>query len=34
MEIGEEGAVYLGKSGLDILGVREGEKIEVRKIQT
>jgi hypothetical protein len=33
MEIGEEGAVYLGKSGLDILGVREGEKIEVRKIQ-
>jgi N-methylhydantoinase B len=33
MEIGEEGAVYLGKSGLEILGVREGEKIEVRKIQ-
>jgi hypothetical protein len=33
IEIGEEGAVYLGKSGLEILGVTEGDRIELRKIQ-
>lgn len=29
----EEGVVFLGKSGLEILGVREGDRIEVRQIQ-
>jgi N-methylhydantoinase B len=29
----DEGAVYLGKSGLEILGVREGDRIEVRQVQ-
>jgi formylmethanofuran dehydrogenase subunit D len=29
----DEGAVYLGKSGLEILGVREGDRIEVRQVK-
>jgi N-methylhydantoinase B len=33
VEVDDEGAVYLGKSGMEILGVREEDQIEVRQIQ-
>jgi N-methylhydantoinase B len=34
MEGEDEGSIYLGNIGMEILGVKETEKIELRKIQT
>jgi N-methylhydantoinase B len=33
VEVEDEGAVYLGESGLEILRVREGDRIEVRQVR-
>lgn len=33
MKVEDRGAIYLGKSGMEILGTREGDKIELRRIQ-
>ncbi len=33
LEVENDGAIYLGKPGMEILGVKEGERIELRRIQ-
>ncbi|MDI7258341.1 MAG: hydantoinase B/oxoprolinase family protein [Thermodesulfobacteriota bacterium] len=33
LEVENKGAIYLGKPGMEILGVKEGERIELRRIQ-